>query len=117
MKFNCGLDIEEKKNHEVRSTSRISGKRPSQSMEIATAAKRQALESSTGSPKASSPKRIVPLSRESSFKSMDKEKMKSGQQKIPMHNHLGGDDTELARSLSAGPRSQNARSMDLFDIY
>ncbi|RZB79380.1 uncharacterized protein LOC114376286 isoform X2 [Glycine soja] len=107
---NRKLDIEEKKNHKVSSTSQISGKRPSQSMEIATAAKRQALESSTGSPKASSPKRIVPLSRESSFKSMDKEKMKSGQQKIPMHNHLGGDDTELARSLSAGPRSQNARS-------
>lgn len=116
MKFNCGLDIEEKKNHKVSSTSQISGKRPSQSMEIATAAKRQALESSTGSPKASSPKRIVPLSRESSFKSMDKGKMKSGQQ-IPMCNHLGGNDTELARSLSTVPRGQNARSMDLFDIY
>ncbi|KAL5129678.1 Bromodomain adjacent to zinc finger domain protein 2B [Glycine soja] len=105
---NQKLDIEEKKNHEVCSTSRISGKRPSQNMEIATAAKRQALGSSTGSPKASSPKRIVPLLRESSFKSMDKGKMKSGQQ-IPMCNHLGGNDTELARSLSTVPRGQNAR--------
>ncbi|TKY67896.1 hypothetical protein E2542_SST10792 [Spatholobus suberectus] len=105
---NRRLDIEEKKI-QVSSTSQISGKRPSESMEIATAAKRQALESRTGSPKASSPKRIVPLSRESSFKSVDKGKMKSGQQ-IPMRNHLGGDDIELARSLSTGPRSQNARS-------
>ncbi|XP_047155975.1 uncharacterized protein LOC124827039 isoform X2 [Vigna umbellata] len=103
---------EKKKLHKVISASQISGKRPSQSMEIATAAKRQALESSTGSPKASSPKRIVSLSRESSLKSMDKGKMKSGQQ-IPMRNHLGGNggnNVDLARSLSTGPRSQNPRS-------
>ncbi|XP_014522476.1 uncharacterized protein LOC106778980 isoform X2 [Vigna radiata var. radiata] len=98
-----------KKLHKVISASQISGKRPSQSMEIATAAKRQALESSTGSPKASSPKRIVSLTRESSLKSMDKGKMKSGQQ-IPKRNHLGGDNVDLARSLSTGSRSQNPRS-------
>ncbi|KAK8463694.1 hypothetical protein PHAVU_011G017900 [Phaseolus vulgaris] len=102
--------VEETANRRlVISASQISGKRPSQSMEIATAAKRQALESSTGSPKASSPKRIVSLSRESSLKSMDKGKMKSGQQ-VPVRNHHGGDDVDLARSLSTGPRSQNPRS-------
>lgn len=85
-------------------------------MEIATSAKRQALESSTGSPKASSPKRLVSLSRESSLKSMDKGKMKSGQQ-IPLRNHLGGDDVDLSRSVLTGPRSQNQRSMIIFDIY
>ncbi|ESW03487.1 hypothetical protein PHAVU_011G017900 [Phaseolus vulgaris] len=106
---NRRLVIEEKKLHKVISASQISGKRPSQSMEIATAAKRQALESSTGSPKASSPKRIVSLSRESSLKSMDKGKMKSGQQ-VPVRNHHGGDDVDLARSLSTGPRSQNPRN-------
>ncbi|CAJ1934107.1 unnamed protein product [Sphenostylis stenocarpa] len=107
---NRRLFIEEKKLHKVSSTSQISGKRPlQQSMEIATAAKRQALESSTGSPKASSPKRIVSLSRESSLKSVDKGKMKSGQQ-ITMRNHLGGNGIDLARSLSSGPRSQNPRS-------
>ncbi|RDX94140.1 Bromodomain adjacent to zinc finger domain protein 2B, partial [Mucuna pruriens] len=107
---NRRLDIEEKKVHKVSSTSQISGKRPSESMEVATAAKRQALESSTGSPKASSPKRLVPLSRESSFKNVDnKGKMKSGQQ-IPVRNHLGVDDIELTRYLSTGPRSQNAKS-------
>ncbi|XP_027911013.1 uncharacterized protein LOC114169861 isoform X3 [Vigna unguiculata] len=106
---NQRLVIEEKNLHKVISASQISGKRPSQSMEIASAAKRQALESSTGSPKASSPKRIVSLSRESSLKSMDKGKMKSGQQ-IPMRSHLGGDNVDLARSLSTGPRSQNPRS-------
>ncbi|KAK7263981.1 hypothetical protein RJT34_31582 [Clitoria ternatea] len=104
-------DIEEKKVHKVSSTSQFSGKRPCESMEVATAAKRQALESSTGSPTAStsSPKKIGPLSRESSFKSLDKGKVKSGQQ-IPTRNQLGGNDIELARSLSIGPRSQTARS-------
>ncbi|KAL2329271.1 hypothetical protein Fmac_022698 [Flemingia macrophylla] len=106
---NRSLDIEGKKTHKVCSTSQTAGKRPSESMEIATAAKRQALELSKGSPMASSPKRLVPLSRESSFKSVDKGKMKSGQQ-IPMRNNLGGDDKEIAHTLSTGPRSQSARS-------
>ncbi|XP_020214859.1 uncharacterized protein LOC109798859 isoform X2 [Cajanus cajan] len=106
---NRRLDIEGKKIHKVCSTSQTPGKRPSESIEIATAAKRQALESSTGSPKASSPKRISPLSRESLLKNVDNGKLKSGQQ-IPMRNHLGGDDKELTRSISTGPRSQNARS-------
>jgi len=47
---------------------------------------------------------------------MDKGKMKSGQQ-VPVRNHHGGDDVDLARSLSTGPRSQNPRSMVTFDIY
>ena len=41
--------------------------------------------------------------------------MKSGHQ-TPIRNHPDGDDIELARSLSAGPRSQTAKSMDLFYI-
>ncbi|KAJ1415165.1 Zinc finger, PHD-type [Sesbania bispinosa] len=105
---NQRLDVEGKKSHKVSSTSQISGKRPSESVEVATASKRQALESSSGSPKASSPKRIVPLSRESSSKSLDNGKVKPGQQ-IPIRNRPGGDGVELARSLSTGPRSQTAR--------
>ncbi|XP_057456823.1 uncharacterized protein LOC130747802 isoform X3 [Lotus japonicus] len=106
---NLRLDAEVNKNRKVSSSSQISGKRPSESVEVAIAAKRQALESSTGSPKASNPKKTVSLSRESSFKSLDNGKVKPGQQ-IPIRNHHGGDDIALARSLSTGPRSQAARS-------
>lgn len=71
--------MEGKSGHKVSSTSQISGRRSSEIMELVAAAKRRALESRTGSPKASSPRRIVPLSRESSFKSLDNGKEKPGQ--------------------------------------
>jgi hypothetical protein len=45
----------------------------------------------------------VPLSRESSFKSSDKLKGKSGLQ-MPPRNHSGGDDAQTTRSPSIGPR-------------
>ncbi|XP_027359877.1 uncharacterized protein LOC113868469 [Abrus precatorius] len=104
------LDVEEKKIVEVSLTSQISGKRVSDNIEVAPTAKRQALESSTGSPKMSSPKILIPPSRESSFKSLDKLKVKPGLQ-MPIHNHAGGNDTETARSPSIGPRSQISKSM------
>ncbi|MED6122043.1 hypothetical protein PIB30_035964 [Stylosanthes scabra] len=98
--------------HKVSSTAHISGKRPLESEELAKAAKRQAHESSIGSPKGSSPKRIFPLSRESSFKNHDKGKLKSGDHSS-ICNHPDGNNRELARSLSAGPRSQTAKSTSL----
>ncbi|MED6182964.1 hypothetical protein PIB30_033566 [Stylosanthes scabra] len=104
-----GLDVEEKKVHKVSSTAQISGKRPSESEELAKTGKKQALESSKGSPKGSSPKKIFPLSRESSFKNIDKGKLKSDHQ-ASICNHPDGNDIELARSLSAGPRSQTTKS-------
>jgi len=73
------LNVEGKSGRKVSSTSQISGKRSSEIMELVAAAKRRALESSTGSPKASSPRRLVSLSRESSFKSLDNGKVKPGQ--------------------------------------
>jgi len=82
-------------------------------MEVAPAAKRQALETSTGSPKTSSPKRLVPLSRESSFKSLNKPKVKPGLL-IPSRNNSGGSHTEIARSPSIGPRGQTPKGMGLF---
>lgn len=57
-----------------------------------------------------------PLSRESSFKSLDKGKVKSGHQ-IPIRNNSSGDGIELGRSLSTGPRCQPAKSMELFYIF
>ncbi|KAK7258172.1 hypothetical protein RIF29_32675 [Crotalaria pallida] len=103
---NQRLDEEENKHYKDSSTSKVSGKRPSVSVEVAIAAKKQALESNIVSPKASSPKKKFPLSRESSFKIIDKVKVKSG----PIRNKPGGDVKELTRSLSAGPRSQSTKS-------
>ncbi|KAK7253141.1 hypothetical protein RIF29_37598 [Crotalaria pallida] len=97
-------DVEDKKTLKVSSTSQVSGKRISENIEVAPAAKRQALESSTGSPKMSSPKKLAQLSRESSFKSLDKGKVK------PIHYQSGGGDKEIARSLSIGPRGQISKS-------
>ncbi|MED6183265.1 hypothetical protein PIB30_036345 [Stylosanthes scabra] len=106
---NQRLEAEEKIIHKGSLASQVSNKRLSENIEVAPAAKRQALESSTGSPKASSPKRLVPLSRESSFKNLDKGKVKPGHL-MPIRNHSGGDDTEVARSPSIGPRSQIPKS-------
>ncbi|KAL5098666.1 hypothetical protein RYX36_002993 [Vicia faba] len=108
---NKRLDAEEKKIIKTTSMSQVSGKRLSDNIEVASpAAKRQTLESSKGSPKASSPKKLVPLSRESSFKSSDKLKGKSGLL-TPLRNLSGGDDTHPARSSSIGPRGQISKSM------
>jgi hypothetical protein len=106
----CCSDIEGKKNIKTTSTSQVSGKRRPDNIEVAPpAAKRQALELSKGSPKVSSPKKLVPLSRESSFKSSDKLKGKSGLL-MPPRNHSGGDDTQTARSPSIGLRGQISKS-------
>ncbi|CAK8539204.1 unnamed protein product [Lathyrus sativus] len=107
---NKRLDAEEKKLIKTTSMSQVSGKRLSDNIDVAPpAAKRQTLESSKGSPKASSPKKLVPLSRESSFKSSDKLKGKSGLL-MPLRNLSGGDDTHPARSSSIGPRGQISKS-------
>ncbi|KAJ1391204.1 Zinc finger, FYVE/PHD-type [Sesbania bispinosa] len=107
---NKRLDVE-KKSNKISSTSQVSGKRLSDNVEVAPpSAKRQALELSTASPKALSPKRLVPLSRESSFKSLDKLKAKPGLV-VPIRNHSGGDDAEIARSPSIGPRGQISKSI------
>ncbi|OIV99648.1 hypothetical protein TanjilG_17458 [Lupinus angustifolius] len=106
---NQRLDNEGEKHHKDSSTSQISGKRSSDRVEVGITAKRQALESNIVSPKASSPKKMVSLSRESSFKSLDKGKVEPGHQ-IPIRNNASGGDIELARSLSAGPRNQPTKS-------
>jgi hypothetical protein len=106
-----GKNVEEKKIIKTTSTSQVSCKRLHDNIEVAPpAAKRQALELSKGSPKVSSPRRLVPLSRESSFKSSDKLKGKSGLQ-MPPRNHSGGDDAQTTRSPSIGPRGQISKSM------
>ncbi|KAF7835260.1 Bromodomain adjacent to zinc finger domain protein 1A [Senna tora] len=102
-------DVEDRKN-KVSSTSQHSGKRLSENIELAPVSKRQAVESSTGSPKSSSPKRIVALSRESSLKSLDKAKGKPDNQ-MPIRTHAGGDNMETVRSSSSAPRGLLRKGM------
>ncbi|KAF8102952.1 hypothetical protein N665_0189s0006 [Sinapis alba] len=69
-----------------------SGKRHADKIEAAPDAKRQAVESSTGSPKKSILPRIGPLSRETSFKGLDRPRGKLN------HQSSFSDTTEGARS-------------------
>ncbi|KAI4322004.1 hypothetical protein L6164_021730 [Bauhinia variegata] len=95
---------EERKLNKLGYTSQISAKRHSENIGITPAAKRQAVESSTGSPKPSSPKRLVSLSRESSFKSPDKGKVKPSNQLSFCHS--SSEDMEVVHSPTNGPQGQ-----------
>ncbi|XP_054811853.1 uncharacterized protein LOC129313051 [Prosopis cineraria] len=107
---NQRLDVEERKIPKVSSTSQHFGKRLSENIELAPVPKRQALESSSASPKSSSPKRTVVLSQESSLKSSDKGKLKPDNQ-MPIRNHSGSDNTETVRSPPACPRGLLRKGM------
>ncbi|KAJ8554166.1 hypothetical protein K7X08_024844 [Anisodus acutangulus] len=65
---------------DIASDAKISGKRRMDDIEVSSAAKKQALEPVSGSPKTLSPNRLPALSRESSFKNSDKGKLKSANQ-------------------------------------
>ncbi|XP_065627578.1 ASI1-immunoprecipitated protein 2-like [Quercus suber] len=138
-----GSEVEEKKMDKLGSFTLVSGKRCAENIEVAPA-KRQALETGIGSPKPSSPSRIVTgspkpsspskivtgspkplspsrivsvspkplspsktvsLSRDSSFKSIDKGKVKSACQ-TSFGNHSSTDIPETARFPATGPRLQ-----------
>ena len=81
-------------------STQISNKRLAENVEVAPSAKRQALEMRVGSPKTSSPKRMGALSRESSFKVLDKDRLRSA---YPISQSTN-DISETARSPSNGLR-------------
>nr|XP_048325913.1 uncharacterized protein LOC107414804 isoform X9 [Ziziphus jujuba var. spinosa] len=101
-------ETEGKRMNKVSSSTHFSGKRIAENVEVAPAAKRQALEMSMGSPKASSPNRMGVLSRESSFKNLDKERVRSAQQTC-LGNQSTNDMLETSRSSTAGPRLQTPK--------
>ena len=94
-------DVEERKIPKFSSTSQHSGKRPSENMELAPVAKRQAVESSSGSPRSLSPKKTVAFSQESSLKSLEKGKVKP-ENLMPVCNHSSGHNMETVCSPSSG---------------
>ena len=107
--MNLILGIEGKKlSKSSGSSAQFSSKRLAENVEVAPAAKRQALEPSIGSPKSSSPIRVAALSRESSFKNLDKERSRPAQQ-VSIGNQSINNSLEPSRSATAGPRLQTLK--------
>ncbi|XP_057478874.1 uncharacterized protein LOC130766198 isoform X3 [Actinidia eriantha] len=86
---------------------KASSKRYAENIEVASAVKRQVLEPTVGSPKTSSPSRIAALSHDSSFKTLDKGKVK------PVHPLSSGtcatNDSSKAALSPTGSRLQTPR--------
>ncbi|XVF56624.1 hypothetical protein PTKIN_Ptkin06aG0134900 [Pterospermum kingtungense] len=103
-----GLDAEGKKPNKLSSVTQSLGKRHGENLEGAPAPKRLAVETNVGSPKSLSPSRVSSLSREGSFKNLDKGKMRASSQ-ISLGNPSGNDMPETARSPTSGPRVQTPK--------
>ncbi|KAJ4829184.1 hypothetical protein Tsubulata_007878 [Turnera subulata] len=101
-----GAEMEEKKTSKA--TTQSTGKRHAETVEVSSAPKRQAIETCMGSPKPSSPGKIPSLSRDSSFKSLDKGKVKHAHQASP-GSQSSVDISETANSSSTGPRLQTPK--------
>ncbi|GMI79585.1 hypothetical protein like AT5G16680 [Hibiscus trionum] len=101
-------DAEGKKVKKLSSSTSILGKRRVDNLEGASAPKRQAGETNMGSPKSMSPGRASSLSREGSFKNLDKGKVRPSPQ-ISLDNHSGNDVPEAVRSPASTPRLQTPK--------
>lgn len=91
--LNQDSDADGKRVNKISLSRENSVKRLAEDLEGAPAAKRQAIDANVGSPKSSSPGRAASLSRESSFKSIDKGKMQSSSH-ISYGNHSNSDVSE-----------------------
>ncbi|PON49500.1 Zinc finger, FYVE/PHD-type [Trema orientale] len=98
-------EVEGKRISKASLSAQVSSKRLAENIEVAPAAKRQALETSLGSPKSSSPNRVVALSRDCSFKNLDRERLRPVQQ-TSSGKQSASDVLEIARSPVSGPRLQ-----------
>ena len=103
-----GLDAEGRKANQLNSSTQSLGKRHAENLEGASAPKRQAVETNMGSPKLLSPSRVSVLSREVSFKNLDKGKVRPSLQ-ISLGNHSGNEMPETVRSPTSGPRLQTPK--------
>lgn len=93
----------ERKQKIVSLNKQLSTKRSVDSIEAGPTAKKQVLESSTGSPTTLSPNRVPVLSRDFSFKNVDKMKGKSTSQ-LSTGAESAGDSSENTRSPSRNPK-------------
>ncbi|KAK9271648.1 hypothetical protein L1049_002011 [Liquidambar formosana] len=101
-------DVEGNRSNKVSPSTQASRKRHADNIEVASVAKRQALETITGSPKASSPSRTAALSRDCSFRNLDKGKAKPTQQ-TSFGSHYINDIPETARPPTTGSCPQAPR--------
>ena len=89
-------------------STQSSGKRQAETIELVPVPKRQATESSLASPKSCSPSRIAALSRDTSFNSLDKGKVKIAHQTY-FGNRLSIDIRETAHPSLNGSRVQTPK--------
>ncbi|XP_052193581.1 uncharacterized protein LOC127802002 isoform X2 [Diospyros lotus] len=99
-------DQEGNKTNKEMLSVKASVKRHAENIEVSPAVKRQALES-TASPKTSSPSRISALSRDSSFRNLDKGKVKPARQLSTGTSSIN--DTSEAAFSSPGPKIQTSQ--------
>ncbi|KAJ6360383.1 hypothetical protein OIU77_004403 [Salix suchowensis] len=97
-------DAEEKRMNSTQS----SGKRQAGTIELVSVPKRQATESSLASPKSCSPSRIAAVSRDTSFKSLDKGKVKIAHQ-TSFGNRFSIDIRETSHPSLNGARVQTPK--------
>ncbi|KAL4319702.1 hypothetical protein GQ457_18G008460 [Hibiscus cannabinus] len=98
-----GLDGQEERANKLSSGTQSLGKRHAENLEGASALKKQAVEISMESPKSLNPSRVTALSRESSFKNLDKGKIRSLHQNS-LGNQSGKNMLENVRSPTSGPQ-------------
>ncbi|GMJ11333.1 hypothetical protein HRI_004802500 [Hibiscus trionum] len=94
-----GLDAEGEKANKVGSSMQSLAKRHAENLESALALKQKAVETSMGSPESLSPNRVSALSREGSFKDLNKGKVKPYLQNS-FGSHSGNDMPETVRPPS-----------------
>ncbi|KAF5193998.1 RING/FYVE/PHD zinc finger superfamily protein [Thalictrum thalictroides] len=107
-------DTEADKAAKVAPSPRLFPKRHLDTVDLASAAKRQALESNAGSPKPSSPIKPKTLSRESSFKNLDKGKLNAIHPMPPLGGSSSQDTTcfpalSVQNSSKIHPQLQSPR--------
>ncbi|XP_058206469.1 uncharacterized protein LOC131319981 isoform X4 [Rhododendron vialii] len=98
-------DVEGNRPYKDILSGKAAGKRHADNTEVAATVKRQALETTVGLPKASSPSRIAALSRDFSFSNLDKGKVKSAHQ---LSSGTSSDNSKAAFSPK-GPRGQTSQ--------
>ncbi|XP_039034089.1 LOW QUALITY PROTEIN: uncharacterized protein LOC120170160 [Hibiscus syriacus] len=103
-----GLDSEGKKANRLGSSTQILGKRHAENLEGASSSKKHAVETSMGSQKPLSPSKVPALSREDSFKNLDKGKVRPSP-KLSLGNHSGNDILETVCSPTSCPRLQSPK--------
>ncbi|CAL1361857.1 unnamed protein product [Linum trigynum] len=109
---NLALELEKQKQDSEgkkvgKGTSQSFKKRPSEMVEVTSSSKRQAIDMGSGSPKQSSPMGVATLHRNSSSRSLDKEKVKPSHQTYSGNHSVN--DPESTRFPNTAPRLQSPK--------